>query len=243
MSTYLTTGFVLRQQPWREHDRLYTVLTERHGRLELIGAGTAKLNSKLSPHLQPFAEVELMVAHGKQLDRLAGARLSATYLRPPFSLPQITVGAALLEVTRAYTSEDGNEAALIQLLRRCLIQVANLPQVDWRPAARSLLASFMAEVLTASGLGLPLSSCESCRVCLSGEVCFSWKRHGFLHAPHVQRGEAVVAVAPEVVSWLTSNAAGVVHSAPSGALAFLTDYAQAQAGRELSSLRVLRATM
>ena len=243
MSTYLTTGFVLRQRPWREHDRLYTVLTEGYGRLDLIGAGTAKPNSKLSPHLQPFAEVELMVARGKQLDRLAGAQLSTSYLKPPFSLPQVTVGAALLEVVRLYTSEAVNEASLTQLLRRYLGKVAALPEVDWRPAARSLLASFMTEVLSVSGLGLPLASCESCRECLSGEVCFSWERHGFLHAPHVRSGEAVVGVAAEVVAWLTSNAAGVVNAAPAGALAFLTDYAQAQAGRELSSFRVLRASM
>ncbi|MBI5466100.1 MAG: recombination protein O N-terminal domain-containing protein, partial [Candidatus Kerfeldbacteria bacterium] len=80
MSTYLTRGFVLRMQPWRENARRCVVLTEGSGKLELVVAGGQKSISKLAPHLQPFSEVELMVAPGQKLDHLAAASLRRVYL-------------------------------------------------------------------------------------------------------------------------------------------------------------------
>lgn len=246
MSTYLTTGFVLRVQPWRENDRLYTLLTHMHGKVDVIAAGTKKSNSKLSPHLQPFAEVELMVARGKRIDRLAAARLVQSYLKPPYALHTLMVGAALLEIARMFASEGAHEPLLSDLLKTYLAKLPELTaQAEWKPGARSLVACYLAEVFRVSGLAVPLTTCDVCHGQLTQPFAFSWQRHGFLHVGHAEPGEVTVSIAPEVVTWLRQAVVGQPPAAemPPRTLAFLTDYAQAQLGKELSTLRVLRSTI
>ena len=248
MSTYVTTGFVLHSRPWREGDRLYTLYTASQGKLELIAAGSQKLSSKLSPHLQPFARVEVMVARGKQRDRLASANLQEHYLKPPYQLPSLTLGSALLEATDVLTREEQPEPKLYELLRQSLAELSSLPDAggDWRPPARWLLARFTVEALKLLGLGVLLTHCEHCHRELQDPVEFSWSRHGFFHRACSEPAERRVPLPPAAYRWLSQAAQGGVGAAdtlPASALAFLTDYLGGQVGRELYTLKVLRSIL
>jgi DNA repair protein RecO len=248
MSTYITTGFVLNSKAWREGDRLYTIFTEREGKIELIAAGARKAVSKLSSHLQPFAEVELMVARGKQLDRLASANLKELYLRPPYGLNTAVLGTALLEVVDVLTRAGEPEPKLHQLLRHYLSELINLPanEEDWRLKARWLLARYLIEVLKLVGLAVSLTRCEHCRGELVDPVDFSWVNHSFAHHSCIFLGDKRVAIPSSALTWL-QQAAGLgiaqTDAPPPTVLAFLTDYVVGQAGRELYTLKVLRSIL
>lgn len=248
MATYMTSGFVLNAKPWRERDRLYTILTEHEGKVEVIAAGSRKLSSKLAPHLAPFGEVEVMVARGKQLDRLAGANVRELYLRPPYQLSTAVLGSALLEVADVLTRVGEPEPKLHQLLGKYLRQLAALPieAAAWRPAARWLLTKYMVEVLRLVGLAVPLTRCEYCRGALSEPVDFSWAYHGFLHHRCLSPHDVRVPLPSQVLGWLTKTAAGNEGAAgdfPEASLTFVTDYVTGQAGRELYTLKVLRSIL
>ena len=244
MSTYLTRGFVLRMQPWRENARRYVVLTEASGKLDLVVAGGQKPMSKLAPHLQPFSEVELMVAPGQKLDHLAAARMLCVYLKPPYNLPTVVLATSFLEVADMLAQPGQAENNLFLLLRRYLSELQKLTVgTAWRPGARNLLASFLLEVISGSGLGPHLRVCEACGGELGKEaVVFSWHDHGFYHQACLKPGMTAVAVTSATVVWLTRRA-GDESGQPQDALAFLTDYFQGHMGRELYTLKVLRSIL
>ncbi len=246
MSTYLTSGFVLRSSPWREHDRLYRVFTDHYGKLELIAAGSRKIVSKLSPHLQPFCDVEIMVARGKKIDRLAAAHINHIYLKAPYESAHTTVAAALLELTDHLTEVEQPEPGLHQLLCNSLRQAATLPSEPtlFRPAARLLISLFIMEALHKVGLAVSFSRCDYCKQELQEPVDYSWTRHGFCHRACAKDDTALAPLSATVLGWLRQGINNQVTSSnelPPTVLGFLTDYVTGHTGRSICTLKVLRS--
>lgn len=69
---FRTTGIVLLKRDFREHDRIYTIYTYDHGKIEALGRGTRKIISKLASHLEPPSVVDLLIVRGKVFDHIAG---------------------------------------------------------------------------------------------------------------------------------------------------------------------------
>lgn len=74
MSTYKTTGIILKRIDYSEADRIYTILTPE-GKVSAIAKGVRRLRAKLASHLELFSEIELMLAKGKNLDVITSARI------------------------------------------------------------------------------------------------------------------------------------------------------------------------
>lgn len=249
MSTYLTTGFVLRQRPWREQDRLYTIYTERFGKVELVAAGSRKITSKLAGHLLPFARLEIMLARGRTFDRLAAAALRQLYLRPPYHLLTAILASTFLEIVDNLTQTNQPEPKLFALLPRALggLTVAGPDKKEaWRHLARFKLMQFIMEMLNITGLTMRLHKCDVCGRPLTSEVNFSWSRHGFLHKLCLSPAEVAIELNDEIVKWFNYQSADGINTAvnlPPAALAFLTDYLVGQSGRKLETLNVLRSVL
>lgn len=78
MSTYKTTGIILRRTDYQEADRIFTILTPL-GKVSAIAKSVRRLNAKLARHLDVFAEIELMLAKGRNLDVVTSARIQRQY--------------------------------------------------------------------------------------------------------------------------------------------------------------------
>jgi DNA repair protein RecO (recombination protein O) len=249
MSTFVTTGYVLRVIPWREYDRLYTVLTADHGKLQLVAAGTRKLSSKLSPHLQPFSEVEFMVANGRARGRLASAVVRDVLVPERVREPAtVALGQVFLEVADVMTREGQPEQELVDVLRESLVSLRDLPDSKeaWRQAAHALLADYLIRVLKAGGLAVRLTHCEHCHRELSEPTVFSWTDHSFLHAEHAAPSDTIVKLEPQVLRWLQSavdGAAQLPEPLPPPALTFLLDLISGHANKSLSTVKVLRSIL
>lgn len=76
MSTYKTSGIVIRRVNFSEADRILTIVTPNYGKISAIAKGVRRINSKLGAHLDLFNVVELMLAKGKNLDVVTSARIS-----------------------------------------------------------------------------------------------------------------------------------------------------------------------
>jgi DNA repair protein RecO (recombination protein O) len=74
-NTYKTLGIVLTRRDWRENDSLFSIYTQKYGKLKLVAVGSKKIKSKLIGHLTSYGLVDLMIARAKAWDKLAGARL------------------------------------------------------------------------------------------------------------------------------------------------------------------------
>lgn len=73
MPTYPVRALTVRRWRRRDADRVYRVLTEERGVLDVAVSGAARATSKLAGHLEPFAEVRLLLARGRGPFRVAGA--------------------------------------------------------------------------------------------------------------------------------------------------------------------------
>ncbi len=78
MSTYKTTGIILRRRDYGEADRIYTILT-LEGKVSAIAKGVRRIRAKLASHLEVFSEIDLMFARGKNLDVVTSARTCTQY--------------------------------------------------------------------------------------------------------------------------------------------------------------------
>ena len=246
MSTYVTTGLVLQVRAHQESSRLYTIYTRDFGKIEVMAAGSLKISSKLSPHLLPLNEVEIMVAHGKVRDRLAGAKLLRQLVS--FTEPQdIILGEGFLEVVAKFTGFGQLQANLYDLLINSLLDLKDLPRdkVAWRDLARQKFFIFTYEVLKISGLAPNYQNCEVCHEGLSEETLFDWQLHGFVHNRCLVNKAHTARIDKAVQIWLTKLSLGKIGDdlMPSSALIFLNKYVAGQIGHELATLKVLKSVM
>lgn len=69
--TYNTEGIILKYRDIGEFDRIYSILTFDHGKVDGWAQGIRKPQSKLVSHLQPLYLCDLMIARGRRFDRIA----------------------------------------------------------------------------------------------------------------------------------------------------------------------------
>jgi len=77
--TFRTNAIPLLKRPVKETDRVYSVLSEDHGKLELYAKGSRKVVSKLAGEMENVGVLDLFVVRGRAFDRLAGAAPVATH--------------------------------------------------------------------------------------------------------------------------------------------------------------------
>jgi DNA repair protein RecO (recombination protein O) len=63
MKDFVSLAIVLGIQPAKEHDRVVSLFTKKHGRINVRVAGGAKLLSKFAPHLDPINLVSVRITH------------------------------------------------------------------------------------------------------------------------------------------------------------------------------------
>ena len=155
MSTYRDEAVVLRKLDYGEADRIYTLLTRDHGKVGAIAKGVRKTQSRLSAALELYSRVDVLLAHGRNLDVIAQAqrvdsgRMEAEVTR--------TAHAALVaEVAERVTEERHPLDGLYQLTALALEELAAEPE----PRRASLY--FLTCALYLLGFGPQLDACASC---------------------------------------------------------------------------------
>ncbi|MEK7496496.1 MAG: DNA repair protein RecO [Patescibacteria group bacterium] len=249
MSTYLTHALVLNIKPWREADRLYTLYTKKVGKVQVVAAGARKVLSKLAPHLSLFSETEVMLAHGKLFDRLAGANLQINFLSTTQNPRSAALSQVVLEIANLILPESTPDEATYQLLKNTLQDINQIERITdnikWRVPAYRILLSFLHQILKQAGLTLAVGHCESCRNQLVQPFSFVWEQHGFVHNKCLLAGIKYVPVSEGLGNWFLSGQAAEVlpDTTISAALSFMLDYLSGHVGRELKSVKVLKSLM
>lgn len=59
-------GIVLLAEPFREADRLYTILTKDHGKVRVMGRGAQRAKAKLAPFLEPYSVLNIEWVEGQR---------------------------------------------------------------------------------------------------------------------------------------------------------------------------------
>lgn len=165
---------VLRKLDYGESDRIFTLLTRDHGKIGAIGKGVRKTSSKLASALEIYSQIDLQLAHGRNLDvitqveRRPKPRIEADLER--------TSRAALIAELAERMCEDRHPVEhLYDLTCWALDELA----VD--PQPRRASAYFLAVALDLMGYAPQLGDCARCDAPLApAEHPFSAGAGGFL---------------------------------------------------------------
>jgi DNA repair protein RecO (recombination protein O) len=168
-----TRGTILRTWNLGEADRILEIQTDELGLVRAVARGVRKIRSKLAGHLEPFTDVELMLASGRgDLMTVTGAKAIELHQQLRTDLDRMTAAAAIAELL-GKLSPDGQVSRRFPPLLRDAIGA--IDTADDPTFARTY---YEWQIIRTSGWEPELGRCVSCGRELDPErLAFSF-RHG-----------------------------------------------------------------
>jgi len=163
MPTYREKGIVLASKDLRDADRHYTIFTEGRGKIVVLAKGSRKGRSKMAPHMGAFGVVDLMVAQGRIIDRLAGASLSQAHGGIHASLEKMALAQGMLLAADALIKRELPDERIFSLLAEFLGILDGLPGTSLGNGRGVLFDASLVKLLDLLGFGLELDECVACR--------------------------------------------------------------------------------
>ena len=161
MATYKTKAIILSSYPYKEHDRIITFFSADYGRMEARARGTRKIESKLAGHLEPFIETELLLAHGKHWDILAGSRTICGHERLRGQLELRAAASLVAEAVKLITKPLSAERPVWHELKEALTILDT--EAYSLEEKKAVAIRFLWKLLAYSGFTPELGRCINCR--------------------------------------------------------------------------------
>jgi DNA repair protein RecO (recombination protein O) len=155
VSTYREEAVVLRKLDYGEADRIYTLLTKEHGKIGAIAKGVRKTSSKLASALEVYSQVDIQLAHGRNLDVIAQV-VRKQKPRIEAELERTSRAALIAELAERMCEDRHPIEGLYELTCWALDELA----VD--PEPRRAGAFFLSAALDLMGYAPQLGECASC---------------------------------------------------------------------------------
>jgi DNA repair protein RecO (recombination protein O) len=157
---YRASGLVLRRTEFGEADRLLVLLTRERGKLRAIAKGVRRPTSRHSGNLELFAEVDLLLARGRELEVVSQSALMQPFRALREDLALVSYAYYLVEVTDAMLEPSDPAEEPYELLRGAFEAL----EQGARPAL--LTTDFLLRLLDAVGFRPELFACVRCRAAL-----------------------------------------------------------------------------
>lgn len=162
MSYLRDRAVVLKKEPFREHDARVTLYGQTLGKMSAVARGSERWEAKQLGHLEPFSEVEMLIAKGAAFDKLAVARVVSPRPRLRVHLGSIAIAGAFFDVVDRLT----RPGIVDEDLYRLLTDVLDLADVsDAQPSSergRLLFAAACLKSLDILGFAPQLGQCLRC---------------------------------------------------------------------------------
>lgn len=207
--TYKTKAIVLKSRPFPRGARLYTLYSERFGKIKGVAAGSQKIKSKVAGHLQPFSIVEVMMAKGRTIDRLAQGRYLQGYPSFVQDFHFFLQGSYVLEVIESLTDEGVSDYQIWQLIEELFSELHE--QSLWAlngfgqvsDKADLLIRLFALKLLDRFGFRPELSNCLQCKSTLNPDaIYFSVHQGGLICHNCIQEGTVAHSITEDHVKYL-----------------------------------------
>jgi len=115
---YTTDAIVLSRFDFGEADRILTLITPGSGKLKAIAKGIRRPTSRLGGSLEPFAELQVSLARGRNFEVVTQVSVSHAWLRLRDSLEGAATAWYLAELADRSLEEQTPAEPLYGLLRR-----------------------------------------------------------------------------------------------------------------------------
>lgn len=117
---YRSEAVVLSRLNYAEADRILVVFTPLRGKVDVIAKGARKTTSKLGPHLDYFARVDLHLTRGRELDVITGVQTIEPFGRLRCDLDAFGHASYMAELVKGLTQPRQEHRDVYELLVRSL---------------------------------------------------------------------------------------------------------------------------
>jgi DNA repair protein RecO (recombination protein O) len=122
--SFRTAAIILKRRDFGEADRLLTLLTPHHGKLDAIAKGARKLVSTKTGHVELYTRADVLIHRGRDLSIVAQAEMTAPYLPLRENLQRGAYASYSVELLDRLTTEgDVDSARLFMLLDETLVRL------------------------------------------------------------------------------------------------------------------------
>jgi len=185
-----TQAIILKRRDFGEADRLLTVLTPEHGKIDVIAKGARKPTSHKTGHVELFTRADMLIHTGRELGIVAQAEMVAPYLGIREDLGRGAYASYCAELLDRFTAEgDQDYHNLFSLLDDTLNYLCS--DDDPRLAVRY----FEIHLLDAVGFRPELNECVVSREVVKPEdQFFSYALGGVVSASYGHEGASSVPI-------------------------------------------------
>jgi DNA repair protein RecO (recombination protein O) len=155
---YKTEAIVLRTMDLGEADRVLTVLTPRLGKLRVIAKGVRKPRSRIGGGLQPFSDVQLVLAVGRTFDVVTSTTVEDPHLGLQNDLHSTAAAWYVVDLADRFAEGAADSHDAFRLLAQALSALDAGAEVDRDVVARW----FEIALLDATGFRPELAQCIEC---------------------------------------------------------------------------------
>lgn len=157
MAAIVTQGIVLRYADYREHDRMLTLLSPQHGRVEALCRGCKRPQSPLLSCSEYFAFGEYVLYAGKGRMTVTGCNLTESFYPLREDYDRLKYASYLLSVAEAAAQPGERAVELFTLLARTLMRLCYSDK-----DVKAVSAAFLLHFAAISGYRPRLSHCVKC---------------------------------------------------------------------------------
>ena len=163
MSTlYRATGIVLSRRDHKEVDRWYSVFTKEFGKIDVLARGGHKPLAKLTPHLESYCEVELLIVRGRVFDTVAGVERLRSYRGISSDMTTLLLAQNGLHLIDNGIKPQESDPVLYEVLEQWLLFLEQSTELSTERSAY-LLGSFALKLITLFGYRPELHRCLQCK--------------------------------------------------------------------------------
>ena len=180
--TYQVQAIVLRHFEYGEADRILRVFTLEKGKISAIAKGVRKISSRKACHLEPFTQVRLSQAKGRDLDIITQAEALKPRTQLRADLHRMTLSSYVVEVLDRFTYEEGSTPGLFRLISQTLDRLETLESPE------TAVRYYEIRLLNLLGYRPQLFNCIDCNAVIQAQDQFFSPLGGGVVCPACGRG-------------------------------------------------------
>lgn len=172
--SFRASAVVLRHADWGEADRLLTLYTHEQGMVRALAKGARKVTSRKAGHLQPFTQITVQLAKGRDLLIVTQVETINAFLPLHDDLVKTGYAAYIVELLLRFSYEDeGANPAIFRLV------VETLGRIEREADSWLAVRYYEMRLLDAVGFRPQLFECANCgREILAEDQFFSFTAGG-----------------------------------------------------------------
>lgn len=175
--TFHAQAVVLRHMEYGEADRILTLYTLEKGKIKAIAKGVRKIHSRKAGHLEPFTQVNLFFAQGRDLSIITQAETISPFYKLRENLKLTSLSAYVVELLERFSYEEGPNRDLYNLL------VDTLTRLETNPLSHTVIHYYEVRLLDLLGFRPDLQTCSKCKNAIKAEDQYFTAQGGGVYCP------------------------------------------------------------